>query len=149
MLRIAYKMTNGRASDIRFIKDDHVLLSDEYSIQGDVLPSPEELNHPDILKEDRVVEIKAEAGTRIVILAGPGWKQRNMLARYLELLSEKADGGTLSADEITELNSLKAIWTRVKDIRTVSNGIEEEISNLSTREKILDYDIKTNGLWPN
>lgn len=149
MPRIAYKMDEGRASEIRRVSKDYDLLEGEYDTQGSELPTPEELNSLEVLREDRIVEVKTEAGKRIVALAGPGWKQRNLLARTAELIEEKADGGTLSSSEASELNSMKAIWARVKAMRTASNNIEVEINNLSTREEILDYDIKTNGLWPN
>ena len=147
-MRYIYSMTKGRASDIRPIGKDYVPKDGEYGGQGDKLPSPEELNHPDILKEDRIKEVKFEAGKRIVTLAGVDFKQRNKLARYMKLLGEKVDGGTLSASEVAELTSLKALWFRVEDIRAISNTIEAELNELSDREEILDFDIITNGLWP-
>lgn len=147
-MRYVYKMIGGMASDIRYVEDSYTLRAGEYDEQGDKLPSPEELNHEDILKEVKKIEVKKIAGVKIIALAGPDWKQRNVLARYLELLSEKADGGTLSASETTELNSMKALWARIKAIRTASNNIEEAINGLSTREEILNYNIDNSPLWP-
>jgi hypothetical protein len=147
-MRYAYNITNGRTTDIRCISESYVLKAGEYDGRGDKLPSPGELNHPDVLKEDRKIEAKVEAGKRIITIL-PEWKQRNLLARTAELIEEKADGGTLSSDEDTELTSMKALWIRIKAMRTASNAIEAEIDGLSTREEILDFDIVTNGLWPN
>ena len=43
-MRIAYKLTNGRASDLRFVAEGYVLFPDEIEIAGDKLPDIETLN---------------------------------------------------------------------------------------------------------
>jgi hypothetical protein len=44
MPRYVYKLTNGRASDIRFLPDGEDLAADEIEGEADVLPSVQELS---------------------------------------------------------------------------------------------------------
>jgi hypothetical protein len=72
------------------------------------------------LEEARKSNINTKAG--IIILAQyPDYKQRNMIARYNELLEIKVDGGALTGDQQTELDSLKAVWTWVKSVRQAAD----------------------------
>lgn len=69
--------------------------------------------------------IKAEAGRRILERA-PEWKQRNVLARSVELRNIK-DGRALASDEQAELDAAQALWDSIKAIRAHSDQLEAEV----------------------
>jgi len=69
---------------------------------------------------------KTEASARILALA-PEWKQRNMIARGVEL--EKKDRlGTTTAAEDAEIAALESAWATIKAIRTSSDALEATIA---------------------
>ena len=77
---------------------------------------------------DREIEtVKAEAYRRIVAIS-PEYKQRNLLARGLELALKMIAGGTLTAGEQAEITAGRQIWARIKAIREHSDMIEVEIA---------------------
>lgn len=45
-MKIAYRKQGWKATDIRFVEDDHVPADGEFVIEGDELPSSEELSDP-------------------------------------------------------------------------------------------------------
>lgn len=61
---IAYRKTNGRAHDVRFVADDYQAIDGETLIDGDVLPSVEELSDP----VDPVVAHNARIDAQIRLL---------------------------------------------------------------------------------
>jgi hypothetical protein len=65
--------------------------------------------------------IKHEAEDRIVQLV-PEWKQRNALARSLELL--RKGEANLTPTEQTEVAQVDALWLEIKRIRSVSDTLE-------------------------
>jgi len=71
----------------------------------------------------RIADIKQKAGAAIVALL-PEWKQRNLIARGLELTDKIANGGTLTTAEQAESDALKVQWAAVTAIRTASNTAE-------------------------
>lgn len=66
-------------------------------------------------------EVKVEAYRRILQIA-PEWRQRNMIARSVELLSIGKENW--SQEQIDEHNSIELIWSTIKKIRERSNMIE-------------------------
>lgn len=80
-------------------------------------------NLESMLEEGRIQTIKQEAATRILAIA-PEWKQRNMLARSIELHEIMTTGGTLSPEQQTELDQIRAIWSHIKSIREQSDQAE-------------------------
>jgi len=73
-----------------------------------------------------VKSIKSKAGHAILALA-PEWKQRNALARMLELVNQKVDGGTLTAEEDAEVAAVESLWATVKAIRAQSDVDEAAV----------------------
>jgi hypothetical protein len=71
----------------------------------------------------RSAHVKAEAGRRI-LARYPGWKQRNMTARAVELTFKVAQSGALSADEGAETAALQAAWDWIKAVRAASDALE-------------------------
>lgn len=69
----------------------------------------------------RISDIKAEANRRIIEIL-PEYKQRNLLARMVELLDKE----TLTAEEQTEKDAAKAVWATIQGIRTTSNTAETD-----------------------
>lgn len=58
---IAYKKTNGIASDLRFVADDYRPASDETLIQGDTLPALDTLSDvASVVKRDESQRLSAE-----------------------------------------------------------------------------------------
>lgn len=81
-------------------------------------------NLESMLEEGRIQTIKQEAATRILAIA-PEWKQRNMLARSVEL-ADKKGSGPLTPDEIAEENAMRAVWAQIKEIRRKSDLAEAQ-----------------------
>lgn len=82
-------------------------------------------------------DIKAEAERRILRIA-PEWRQRNAIARGLELL-EKRDGGTaLTAAEEAERAAIQGMWSAIKAIRARSDELE----------RTLPDDYQDDARWP-
>lgn len=77
----------------------------------------------DAQNADAVAEIKGRASRDIYLMA-PNWKQRNALARTLELVESLARGNTLTADEETELATYRALWNQIKQRREQSDAEE-------------------------
>lgn len=84
-------------------------------------------------------QTKGIANSKILAIASE-WKQRNMIARSLELEREERINGPLSAPDQAELDAMMAIWDRIKAIRVHSDSLEADI----------DVDINTdiNAGWP-
>ena len=67
--------------------------------------------------------VKAEAARRITALF-PDWKQRNMVARGLELLNARMSDKGWTAAEATEAAEMQAAWDWIKSVRAASEAIE-------------------------
>jgi len=89
-------------------------------------PDPE-FTDPEI-DARRIAEIKKTAGTKIVEIM-PEWKQRNNLARVLELLAMVTDVTGLPTEDQTELADALAEWDNLKAIRTASDIAETNGDN--------------------
>lgn len=72
----------------------------------------------------RIEKIKRIAEMAILNIA-PEWKQRNMLARSVEL-ADKKGSGPLTPDEIAEENAMRAVWAQIKEIRRKSDLAEAQ-----------------------
>ncbi len=81
--------------------------------------------------------VKAEARRRILDNF-PEWKQANMTARMVELNKIRADAGSWTANEQTEVAAIQSAWDWVKSVRAASDGLE-----LSLPADYLD-----DGHWP-
>lgn len=91
-----------------------------------------------------VAETKAEAGFRINTLA-PDFKQRNMIARGVELTDVVVGGGSLTAPEVAEKAALQGAWDYVKAVRAASDTIEAEILASADPASI---DVAGHAAWP-
>lgn len=60
------------------------------------------------------------AGAKILAIF-PEHKQRNYIARSVELTKKVADGGVLDAGELAEETLIQGLWDRVKAIRAHSD----------------------------
>ena len=84
-------------------------------------PAPD----PDLVARRRVHLIKMKA--RDLILSQlPEWKQRNLSARFTELLEKQVSGKTLSTEESSEMVGIKGWWTWVKEVRSESDRLEAD-----------------------
>lgn len=73
----------------------------------------------------RIVQIKAKANAAILAIA-PEWKQRNLIARGLELTEILAAGGSLTSAQQAESDAIKAIWAQISAIRAASDQAEAD-----------------------
>jgi len=73
----------------------------------------------------RVQAIKQAASEQILAIA-PEWKQRNMLARSVELHEVMTSGGALTTEEQAELDAIRAVWAQIKTIRQKSDLAEAD-----------------------
>lgn len=91
----------------------------EWLAQGNT-PEPEFT--PTQLETLRIQAIKTEAMNRILDIL-PEWKQRNLLARSIEL-QNKLYLGIITADEQSEMDALQSQWDSIKAIRETSDAAE-------------------------
>ena len=89
----------------------------------------------DEVKSALIRQVKQEAGATI-LAAYPDWKQRNMIARAVEL-TRLARSVTLNSDEVAEEIALQAAWDWIVDIRTVSDAKEAAIQAATTHAAAL------------
>lgn len=69
----------------------------------------------------RIAAIKAKA-SEVILDAFPEWKQRNMIARAVELKTK----ASLSASEQAELDDIQGVWDWVVLVRTESDRLEAD-----------------------
>lgn len=69
----------------------------------------------------RIPGIKAAAGT-VIVERYPEWKQRNMIARMVELNTKS----TPTVDEEAEIAAIQAVWDWVKSVRAESDRLEAD-----------------------
>ena len=74
--------------------------------------------------------IKRKAG-ELINAQYPEWKQRNILARTVEL-QELANTRVLTDAEQAEKNAAQSVWDSIKAIRTHSNTLEAAVDNGQT-----------------
>ena len=80
---------------------------------------------PAEIELERIAGIKAKAN-KVIISKYTDIHQRNMLARFNELLEIRIDGGILTTEQQAEYDALKAVWQWIKDVRATSNLAEAE-----------------------
>ncbi len=116
---------------------------------GDDFPNQAELDEAwsVCLREEKKTQTKEEAYKRIVNIL-PEWRQRNYIAKSVELTEKKADGIALSQDELNVLDTIKATWVLIQQIRIASDNIEIELDGLNIIEDIEAYSVENNVLWP-
>lgn len=99
----------------------------------------DKLKHAQRLIDNKYQEIKNIASKRILEIA-PEWKQRNIMVRAVELV--EINGGA-SLEEIEELNAIRAIWARIRAVRSYSDSLEARVDSVEDK---LSVDIETG--WP-
>lgn len=67
--------------------------------------------------------VKAEAARRI-LARYPEWKQRNMTARGVDLLSRRLVAGAWTDAEAAEASALQVAWDWIKSVRATSDALE-------------------------
>jgi len=103
------------------------------------------------LKSKRILEIKTEAGRRIVE-AYPEWRQRNHMAAIIdiqnkELAALKAKTSyTLSADELAIVAAAQAAKTEIFNIRAKSDELEASLDSM-TQEQLEAFDATDDNNW--
>lgn len=80
---------------------------------------------------DQIAAIKAEASARI-LAALPDWRQRNMIARSVELLEIREAGEILTAAELLELDAIRAAWAWARAVRSYSDQLEALVAQGET-----------------
>lgn len=75
-----------------------------------------------------VVELIKEVAGRKILAIAPEWKQRNMIARALELERIERTTGSLSQLEQGQFDAMQAVWTRIKALRAHSDALEAAIT---------------------
>ena len=86
---------------------------------------PKDINQ---IKDNLKQQIKKTAEGKILSIL-PEWKQRNCMARMLELQNKKLEKEVLTTAEENEYNSLKNVWNIVKVIRKASDANESIIDS--------------------
>ena len=96
------------------------------------------------VQAELIEQVKVDCGQRIVAVYQE-YKQRNMIAKAVELSEKKADG-SITVDETALFTNLKSAWSWVESVRLTSNAIEAQISGATTVQAVADvYD---NAIWP-
>ena len=77
-------------------------------------------------RQEKIDEIKSRAARDIAAIA-PEHKQRNMMARMIELQHKVIGGQNLTSSEQAEIVAMQAAWSQIKSIRERSNAEESEV----------------------
>ena len=94
---------------------------------------------PEHYKADAIAKIKADTQAKILQLA-PEWKQRNAIARSVELIDKGKD--TWTAEEQLEVAQVNQLWAVIKQLREASNSAEQAIiDSTNPADYIDDYEI--------
>lgn len=110
-----------------------------------------EVEYNSNIRSNKIKEVKAEAGRRIVE-AYPEWKQRNYMAAVIdiqnkELVAIKAGGTyTLSADEVATIQSAQTAKTEVFAIRQKSDELENSLDSM-TQVELEAFDPTDDNNW--
>lgn len=91
-----------------------------------------------------VAAVKTLAYDKIVTFL-PAWKQSNLNARMNELNDERFSR-ILTDDELLEIETMRGVWNKVKEIRQASNFHEAALVALTDFSQISVYNIHTH--WP-
>lgn len=83
----------------------------------------------------QIAKIKDDATSRILAIL-PEVKQRNSLARSLELTHKVVTGVSLTDQESAEVLAIQAKWDEIKAVRVLSNIREGEINLSDNPESI-------------
>lgn len=75
---------------------------------------------------EKIKLIKEEANRRILKIT-PAWKQRNMLARGLELQNKGVANWTTTEQQ--EIDAIRSIWVQIKTIRKKSDDLENQVKD--------------------
>ena len=86
-------------------------------------------------KDRKCDEIDKATREAIVNLIGSEAKQRNLLAKYNDLLEKKIDGA-ITADEVTIMNEIKSAWILVEQTVIDGNNKEALVQTLETIEQV-------------
>ena len=73
-------------------------------------------------------DVKRECARRILAIASE-WKQRNLIARALELTRKEITADGLSAAENEEVATIQAVWDRISALRTASDTLEADVAS--------------------
>ena len=133
-----YKMVNGGVYDSEL--DLHIPENagnrhwQEYQVWLDDPANTPDPADPVVITAEM---IKGEAGRRI-LAKYPEWKQANMTARMVELNKIRAEAGSWTTAEQTEVDAIQAAWDWVKSARAASDALE----------LTLPADYNDNSHWP-
>lgn len=136
------------AAIVRYLYPDADLSSDVLIVDGAIArwdeslgaqPTTQELADAELpaMKAKAVAAIKVEANRRI-LSAMPDWKQRNLIARSVEL-TRRESKGTATPAEIAELDTLEAAKAGVDAVRSTSDSMEAEVATLTTADDCEAY----------
>ena len=107
MARFVYQLTNGRASDLRFARDDYVLLPGELEGQtSDTLPTIDSLSSV----SDPVVATEQASAARVAQFLADTDRQ-TLLANFLT--ATPAQIKTYVNNNVTDLASAKVLLQRI------------------------------------
>ncbi|MBF0453622.1 MAG: hypothetical protein HQL72_02255 [Magnetococcales bacterium] len=76
------------------------------------------------LENSKITAIKGEAGRRITARF-PDWKQRNLIARGLELT--RIGDANLTPEQSAEFQEIQSAWAWVESVRTKSGELEKSL----------------------
>lgn len=95
-------------------------------------------------KQDMKSGIKG-AAMQNILLSIPEWKQRNMIARGVELVMKGQENWT--AEEAAEAANLQSTWDKIKTLRSHSDAMEAAV-DANGKVDIQTGSINGSGVWP-
>ena len=119
MAKIVHRINAGRATDLRFVSDDHVLAPDEKAIKGYVLPSIESLHSLTVLKIEKVKKAKA-IGRQVGEDTVPVFRQIN------------------AALGIYQLPKKSEITKKIRAVKQAVDEVEDKILKVTTKTDLND-----------
>lgn len=86
---------------------------------------------PEAEADTRIERVKAVAG-QVILKRIPLWQQSNYNARMNELNDLRIAGGTLTREQLEEIESMRTLWEWVKSVRLTSDL--EESSDIAVED---------------
>lgn len=92
-------------------------------------------DHLQEMKDDKIKQIDSQTSFDVLAILTEV-KQRNYLARSSELLEKKVDAN-ITAEEIIELDGIKALWEQIKTLRVDGNAKEVSVQAALTFDAVI------------
>lgn len=128
--------TRPEFDEIHETSKKHYIFNDTHAIEQWEVKRKESIPSVDEIKQSQIAQVKTNCGA-IIINTFPEYKQRNLMARFIELMTIK-DERELTQEELIEIKLMQDSWSWIKRQRIESNRLENEIIEITKNDTLTD-----------